>query len=167
MWPLWRIKLNENFLSAVMQPAGLSNCTNRRAGFALATHRQSLALDKEDFQALLSVPQLAQMAGMSVSSFHAHFKNITGLSPLQYQKSLRLMAARTLMLAEQQDAATTAYQVGYESPSQFSREYARMFGSPPGRDVEQLRQVKKNVGDVIGADFYLLCGNPVVRCASD
>ena len=53
------------------------------------------------------------------------------------------MAARTLMLAEQQDAATTAYQVGYESPSQFSREYARMFGSPPGRDVEQLRQVKK------------------------
>lgn len=98
---------------------------------------------KEDFQAPLSVPQLAQMAGMSVSSFHAHFKNITGLSPLQYQKSLRLMAARTLMLAEQHDAASTAYRVGYESPSQFSREYARMFGSPPGRDVEQLRQVKK------------------------
>jgi len=98
---------------------------------------------KEDFQSPLSVPKLAQMAGMSVSSFHAHFKNITGLSPLQYQKSLRLMAARTLMLAEDQDAATTAYQVGYESPSQFSREYARMFGSPPGRDVQQLRQVKK------------------------
>lgn len=98
---------------------------------------------KQNIQSALSVPHLAHMAGMSVSSFHAHFKNITGISPLQYQKSLRLMAARNLMLAEDMDAATTAYRVGYESPSQFSREYARMFGSPPGRDVQQLKQVQK------------------------
>lgn len=104
---------------------------------------KALQFIKEDFKAALSVPYLAQMAGMSVSSFHAHFKNITGISPLQYQKSLRLMAARNLMLAENMDAATTAYRVGYESPSQFSREYARMFGSPPGRDVQQLKQFKK------------------------
>jgi AraC-like DNA-binding protein len=95
---------------------------------------------KQEFHNPLSVPHLAQLAGMSVSSFHAHFKNITGVSPLQYQKSLRLLAARNLMAAENLDAATSAYQVGYESPSQFSREYARMFGNPPGRDVSLLKQ---------------------------
>lgn len=95
---------------------------------------------KQEFHSPLSVPRLAQLAGMSVSSFHAHFKNITGVSPLQYQKSLRLLAARNLMAAENLDAATTAYQVGYESPSQFSREYARMFGNPPGRDMNLLKQ---------------------------
>lgn len=94
---------------------------------------------KQEFRNPLSVAHLAQLADMSVSSFHAHFKTITGLSPLQYQKSLRLLAARNMMAAENLDAAATAYQVGYESPSQFSREYARMFGSPPGRDISQLK----------------------------
>lgn len=75
---------------------------------------------------------------MSNSSFHAHFKTLTTMSPLQYQKSLRLIAARHLMLVSHSDVATTAYQVGYESPSQFSREYARMFGQPPGRDIAAL-----------------------------
>jgi AraC-like DNA-binding protein len=95
---------------------------------------------KQEFHRPLRVPHLAQLAGMSISSFHAHFKSITGQSPLQYQKSLRLLAARNLLAAENVDAATTAYQVGYESPSQFSREYARMFGNPPGRDAGLLRQ---------------------------
>lgn len=95
---------------------------------------------KDEFHRPLSVPHLAQIAGMSVSSFHEHFKSVTGLSPLQYQKSIRLLAARNLLAAENLDAATTAYQVGYESPSQFSREYARMFGNPPGRDVSLLKQ---------------------------
>ncbi len=98
---------------------------------------------KQHYQLPLSVAELAELAGMSVSSFHAHFKNITGISPLQYQKSLRLMAARSLMLADNLDAATTAYHVGYESPSQFSREYTRMFGNPPSRDVQQLRHINK------------------------
>lgn len=105
-------------------------------------HRVSKAIQwiKQEFRNPLSVDDLAQLAGMSVSSFHAHFKNITGLSPLQYQKSIRLLAARNLMAAESLDAATTAYQVGYESPSQFSREYARMFGNPPARDMNLLKQ---------------------------
>ncbi|MEH1900626.1 MAG: AraC family transcriptional regulator [Nostoc sp.] len=76
---------------------------------------------------------------MSPSSFHHHFKSVTSMSPLQYQKQLRLLEARRLMLAENSDAANAAYQVGYESPSQFSREYSRMFGAPPVRDIERLR----------------------------
>jgi AraC-like DNA-binding protein len=105
-------------------------------------HRISKAIQwvKQEFRKPLSVEDLARLAGMSVSSFHTHFKNITGLSPLQYQKSIRLLAARNLMAAENLDAASTAYQVGYESPSQFSREYARMFGNPPARDINLLKQ---------------------------
>jgi AraC-like DNA-binding protein len=76
---------------------------------------------------------------MSPASFHRHFKQVTSMSPLQYQKQLKLLEARRLMLAENFDAANAAYQVGYESPSQFSREYSRMFGAPPLRDIERLR----------------------------
>ncbi len=71
--------------------------------------------------------------------FHQHFKQVTSMSPLQYQKQLRLLEARRLMLAENADATYAAYGVGYESPSQFSREYSRMFGAPPIRDIELLR----------------------------
>ncbi|MFG5409352.1 AraC family transcriptional regulator [Piscinibacter sakaiensis] len=77
---------------------------------------------------------------MSVSSFHHHFKALTAMSPLQFQKQLRLTEARRLMLAEHLDAATAAYRVGYESASQFSREYARRYGAPPMRDIAGLRQ---------------------------
>lgn len=87
----------------------------------------------------IRVEELASMAAMSPSSFHQHFKAVTAMSPLQYQKRLRLTAARQILLAEQADAASTAYRVGYQSVSQFSREYARMFGAPPKRDVEALR----------------------------
>jgi AraC-like DNA-binding protein len=87
----------------------------------------------------LRVEDLAEQVNMSVSSFHRHFKTVTSMSPLQYQKQLRLLAARQIMLAEKADAVQAAYQVGYESNSQFSREYARMFGAPPIRDVERLR----------------------------
>ncbi len=76
---------------------------------------------------------------MSASSFHRHFKQVTSMSPLQYQKQLRLSAARQIMLSENVDATQAAYQVGYESISQFSREYARMFSAPPTRDIERLR----------------------------
>ncbi|MDB9527169.1 AraC family transcriptional regulator [Oscillatoria sp. CS-180] len=85
------------------------------------------------------IAQLAERANMSVSSFHRHFKTVTSMSPLQYQKHLRLVEARRLMLTEDADATHAAYQVGYESPSQFSREYSRMFGSPPIQDVQRLR----------------------------
>jgi AraC-like DNA-binding protein len=94
---------------------------------------------KVDFTKPMSVEDLALAANMSPSSFHRHFKEVTSMSPLQYQKQLRLLKARHLMLAENADATNTAYQVGYESPSQFSREYSRMFGAPPIRDIERLR----------------------------
>ena len=95
------------------------------------------------FHETIVVEELTELAGMSISSFHAHFKTVTAMSPLQFQKSLRLIEARRLMIANDLDAASAAYQVGYESPSQFSREYARMFGNPSGRDVNMLRQQQK------------------------
>lgn len=87
----------------------------------------------------LSITALANLVGMSVPSFHRHFKAATGLSPLQYQKTLHLHAARKLIVASG-DAAKTAYAVGYESPSQFNREYSRLFGISPARDAERIRK---------------------------
>lgn len=84
--------------------------------------------------------QLAKQAKMSVSSLHYNFKEFTAMSPLQYQKSLRLQEARRLLLAGVPGAADVAYAVGYESTSQFSREYAHMFGLPPISDITSLRQ---------------------------
>jgi len=94
---------------------------------------------KVEFAKPLRVDDLAKQAKMSPASFHRHFKAVTSMSPLQYQKQLRLLEARRLMLAEDADATHAAYQVGYESPSQFSREYSRMFGAPPMKDIERLR----------------------------
>jgi len=94
---------------------------------------------KADFTQPLRIEDLAEQAKMSASSFHHHFKAVTSMSPLQYQKQLKLLEARRLMLAENSDASHAAYHVGYESASQFSREYSRMFGAPPIRDIEHLR----------------------------
>jgi AraC-like DNA-binding protein len=87
----------------------------------------------------IRVEELASMANMSASSFHQHFKAVTAMSPVQYQKRLRLTEARHILLAENADAQSAAYRVGYQSVSQFSREYARMFGAPPMRDMEGIR----------------------------
>ncbi len=87
----------------------------------------------------LRVETLAREVGMSLTTFHHHFKSLTAMSPLQYQKQLRLTEARRLMLSDRLDASTAAFRVGYESPSQFSREYRRMFGAPPSRDIADLR----------------------------
>lgn len=92
---------------------------------------------KADFRAPINVEQLAKLAGMSVSTFHEHFKRVTTLSPLQYQKQLRLQEGRRLLAVGGASAAEVAYRVGYQSPSQFSREYARHFGSPPMRDARE------------------------------
>ena len=89
----------------------------------------------------LRVDQLARDAGMSVSSFHAHFKSVTAMSPLQYQKHMRLQEARRLLLTDTVDAATAGHRVGYESPSQFSREYRRAFGVPPATDMRNLTRM--------------------------
>lgn len=93
---------------------------------------------KANFTEPLRIEELANRIQMSPSSLHLHFRQLTAMSPLQYQKWLRLNEARRLMLNEGRDAASAAFQVGYESPSQFSREYSRLFGAPPRRDIEDL-----------------------------
>lgn len=88
----------------------------------------------------LRIEVLAEIASMSISSFHRYFKEVTAMSPIQFQKQLRLQEARRLLLAESADAADVAFRVGYESASQFSREYSRMFGSPPRADIKRLKE---------------------------
>jgi AraC-like DNA-binding protein len=115
---------------------------------AMGTQSQQVAKAvswlKSNFTEPLRVDKLAEMANMGTSTFHHHFRNMTALSPLQYQKQLRLQEARRLMLAEHIDAASAGFQVGYESPSQFSREYSRLYGAPPVRDIMNLRQHTAN-----------------------
>ena len=94
---------------------------------------------KGNFAAPLRIDSLATQAGMSVSTFHHHFRAMTALSPLQYQKQLRLQEARRLMLGDHLDASSAAFEVGYGSASQFNREYKGLFGSTPRADINQLR----------------------------
>lgn len=107
------------------------------------SHQIARAIEwlKGNFTRPLRIDDLATQVNMSPSTFHHHFRTLTAMSPLQYQKTLRLSEARRLMLTDRLDAATAAFQVGYESPSQFSREYSRQFGAPPLRDITTLRQV--------------------------
>jgi AraC-like DNA-binding protein len=100
---------------------------------------RAIAYIREHFDAPLHVDALAETLAMSPSSLYQHFKAVTAMSPLQFQKRLRLQEARRLMVAEQLDAASAAYRVGYGDASQFSREYKRLFGTPPARDAERLR----------------------------
>lgn len=95
---------------------------------------------KEHYKESMKVDEMASRAGLSVSAFHHHFRAMTAMTPLQYQKRMRLSEARRLMLTEHVDASRAAFQVGYESPSQFSREYSRMFGAPPMQDIRKLVQ---------------------------
>jgi len=105
------------------------------------TRRISKAIGhlREHFDEQLKMDQIARELGMSVSGFHHHFKSVTSMSPLQFQKHLRLQEARRLMLGEDMDAASAGFRVGYEDPSQFSREYKRHFGAPPHGDIVSLR----------------------------
>lgn len=99
----------------------------------------AINLLRENFAEPMRIEQLAAVARMSPSSFHQHFKQLTAMTPLQYQKNLRLLEARRLMVSGGVSVASAAYQVGYESASQFSREYARMFGTPPKRNVTEMK----------------------------
>ncbi|MGA1867711.1 MAG: AraC family transcriptional regulator N-terminal domain-containing protein [bacterium] len=112
------------------------------------SHQIARAIDwlKGNFTQPLRIDDLAAQVNMSTSTFHHHFRELTAMSPLQYQKWLRLNEARRLMLTELQDAATAAFEVGYESPSQFSREYSRLFGAPPLRDIISLREMTAREG---------------------
>jgi AraC-like DNA-binding protein len=105
------------------------------------SHRTAKAIAwlRDNYAKPLRVEDLAQLAGMGLSTLHHHFRALTAMSPLQYQKQLRLQAARGRMLVDGVDAASAAFEVGYESPSQFNREYSRLFGQPPMRDIRTLR----------------------------
>jgi AraC-like DNA-binding protein len=98
-----------------------------------------VAWRKQNFTKAIRVDELAAMANMSSSAFRRHFRGMAGMSPLQFQKQLRLQEARQLMLNQDMDAARAATVVGYESASQFNREYNRLFGAPPQRDVRRMR----------------------------
>ncbi|ODW60532.1 AraC family transcriptional regulator [Vibrio parahaemolyticus] len=106
------------------------------------SHQIAKAIDwlKNNFVKPLSVGDLASFTGMSKSSFYTHFRSMTSMTLLQFQKKLRLSEARRLMLTENLDAMAATFKVGYESPSQFSREYNRLFGAPPSKDIKSLRE---------------------------
>lgn len=101
---------------------------------------RAIATIRQGFHEKLRIHDIAEAAGMSASSLHAHFKAITRLTPLEYQKQLRLQEARRLMMAERTPAGAAGFAVGYESQSQFSREYRRLFGAPPRQDIDRLQE---------------------------
>jgi AraC-like DNA-binding protein len=112
-----------------------------RSDSRLSKIRRALAWINAHFDQRLCIEDVAGVAGMSLATFHRHFKAATAMSPLQYQKMIRLQQARRLLVIENGEVTKVAYSVGYESASQFSREYARQFGSPPARDAARLREV--------------------------
>ncbi|MCK0208285.1 AraC family transcriptional regulator [Starkeya koreensis] len=123
--------------------AGRHGAAIRRLGWPDGHARRvgrAIALLRADFARPLPVERLAAEAGMSVSAFHQHFRAVTSLSPLQFQKQLRLIEARRLMVGEGMAASGAAFAVGYESVPQFTREYGRLFGQPPVRDMKSARQ---------------------------
>jgi AraC-like DNA-binding protein len=136
------------FLSGLIQREIIYRVLRGRVGArlrAVATlgdqsHRtaKAVAWIAANYAKALRVEELAELANMGVSTLHHHFRVLTAMSPLQYQKQLRLQSARTLMLNNGLDAASAAFEVGYESATQFSREYSRFFGQPPMRDVRAL-----------------------------
>jgi transcriptional regulator GlxA family with amidase domain len=105
------------------------------------SHRtaKAIAWITANYAKALRVEELAELSSMGVSTLHHHFRMLTSMSPLQYQKQLRLQSARSLMINNGLDASSAAYEVGYESATQFSREYSRFFGQPPIRDIRNLR----------------------------
>ena len=129
--------------------AGRHGAAIRRLGWP-GSHAQrvarAVAVLRADFAQPLPVESLAALAGMSPSSFHQHFRAVTSLSPLQFQKQLRLIEARRLMLSEGASARSAAFAVGYESVPQFTREYGRLFGLPPVRDTQVARDRTRAVG---------------------
>jgi AraC-like DNA-binding protein len=137
------------FLSGLIQREIIYRILRSAEGARLRTiatlgehsHRtaKTIAWIRANYAKPLRVEHLAEIAGMGVSTLHHHFRILTAMSPLQYQKKLRLQVARARMLVDGLDAASAAFEVGYESASQFSREYSRFFGQPPMRDIRTLR----------------------------
>ncbi len=129
---LWRLLRGPH--GAVVRQIGLADSELSHLSAAINWMRANYAEPA-------TIEELADMSGMSTSAFHRHFKAITAMSPLQFQKRLRLQHARTMLLARPGDVAGVGHRVGYDSPSQFNREYRRLFGAPPGADAARLRTV--------------------------
>ena len=129
---LWRLLAGEQ--GAMVRQIGLADSRLSQISHAIRWIRGHYA-------EALPTEELAGLVGMSVSSFHRHFRAATSMSPLQYQKRIRLQEARARLLAASGDVAAVGFEVGYDSPSQFCREYRRLFGAPPGRDIARLRTV--------------------------
>ncbi|PFH83672.1 AraC family transcriptional regulator [Bacillus sp. AFS088145] len=127
---LYRVLRGQN--GSILQQIAIEGSTTNRIS-------EVIEQIKANFYKSLRIEELAEIANMSVSSLHRHFKDVTAMSPLQFQKHLRLQEARLLLLSESSDAAEVAFRVGYESPSQFSREYSRLFGFPPKEDLKRMR----------------------------
>jgi AraC-like DNA-binding protein len=127
---LWRLLTGPR--GAVVRQIGLADSGLSHIGRAIQWIRANYAEP-------MRIPHLARLAGMSPSAFHRHFRAITAMSPLQFQKRIRLQEARSVLAARAGDVAAVGHLVGYDSPSQFNREYRRLFGAPPGRDATQLR----------------------------
>jgi AraC-like DNA-binding protein len=127
---LWR--LINGAQGAMVRQLGLADSRMTQIGRAIRWIR-------DHYAEIVRIEDLANMAGMSLTSFHRHFLGVTSLSPLQFQKQIRLQEARSRLLLSSQDVAAVGFAVGYDSPSQFSREYRRLFGAPPGQDAQRLR----------------------------
>jgi transcriptional regulator GlxA family with amidase domain len=114
----------------------------RQIGFAdssLSHVSRAIKWIRDNYAEPMRIEDLARMIGMSIPAFHRHFRAVTTMSPLQFQKRIRLQEARSLLVARPDDVAGVGHLVGYDSPSQFNREYRRLFGAPPGQDATRLR----------------------------
>lgn len=131
---------DEILIRLLRGPMGSRVAQIGQAGSSMQRIAKAVSWLRANFDQPASVEALAKLVNMSVTSFHRQFKNVTGMSPLQYQKSLRLQEARRLMLTTMLDAGSAGRRVGYLSPSQFSREYGRFFGNAPAKDISRLRE---------------------------
>jgi len=132
--------IDEILIRLLRSPIGVRVAQMGLAESSVQRMTRAISWLRENFSQPMKVEDLAGLVHMSLSSFHEHFKSVTSMSPLHYQKVLRLQEARRLMLSQMMDAGAASLRVGYLSPSQFSREYSRFFGSAPTRDIARLRQ---------------------------
>ena len=140
--------VDEILIRLLRSPVGIRVAQIGLADSSMHRIARAVSWLRVNFSQPMKVEALAGLAHMSVSSFHQHFKSVTSMSPLQYQKVLRLQEARRLMLSTRMDAGTVSWQVGYLSASQFSRDYSRFFGSAPTRDIARLREQGFTAADV-------------------
>jgi AraC-like DNA-binding protein len=134
------LMMDEILIRLLLSPIGVRVAQMGFAESSVQRIANAISWLRANFSQPMKVEELAGLVHMSVSSFHEHFKSVTSMSPLHYQKVLRLQEARRLMLSTLMDAGTASQRVGYLSASQFSREYSRFFGSAPTRDIARLRQ---------------------------